>query len=139
MTTVFKGYSLPDQLPDVILIKKGDLGGFVLEAIFGDVRKTAGFNGPNTLATVLNSMLLGQETMKAVAQAQQALVDAAAAPKKRGRKPKADKPVEANAEKPASIIEVLKTDAPKRKGGRPKGSKNKPKVNGAAQEVAIAA
>lgn len=71
MTNVFKNYSLPDQSPDVIIIKKGDLGGYVIEALYGSERKTAGFSGVNALASIVPAMLLGRGILETLASAQE--------------------------------------------------------------------
>jgi hypothetical protein len=130
MTNVFKNYLIPDQTPDAILIKKGDLGGFVVEMFFGNERKVAGFTGVNAVASVLPAMLLGKSVMDAVAQAQAKIVEAPA-PVKKGRAKKL-KVVETKVE------EVAAVEQPKKRGW-PKGKKRGPKLNGAATEIAAAA
>lgn len=73
MTNNFKSYSLPEAVPDAIVVKKGELGGYILEAFYGEQRRVAGFANTNTLATVITAMLVGPQTLETVAQAQAAL------------------------------------------------------------------
>lgn len=145
MTNVFKNYSLPDQSPDVIIIKKGDLGGYVIEALYGNERKTAGFSGVNALASIVPAMLLGRGILETLASAQEQI-------NKVKEEAKVD-PAPEVVSKPAAKAKTVKAKAKadptsgtaKRRGRPPlsaeekarRAAERKAKMNG--QEAALAA
>jgi hypothetical protein len=141
MTSEFKSYSLPEAVPDALLIRKADLGGFTLEAVYGDQRKIGAVSHPNALASLVVAMLMGGKIIEAKQKAEKALVqgkEAIPQPTKLDTvpKPKRLKKVEAKAE-------------PVKRRGRPPLSaeekqrradeRAKAKLNGKAHEVALAA
>ncbi len=125
MTDVSKNYSIPGQTPDAIVIKKGDLGGWIMETVTGAERRTAGFAGPNALVAVFATMLLGVPQPVAAEPAQVA-TEVAATKVRKPRAPKAAK-AEVKVAEPAS-------EPAKRGRGRPKLSDEEKAARKAARE-----
>lgn len=137
MTNNFKSYSLPEAVPDAIVVKKGELGGYILEAFYGEQRRVAGFANTNTLATVITAMLVGPQTLETVAQAQAALDRARAVQAEPAAvvEAKVEKIVKPKAAPKAKKVEAA-PEQPAKKRGRPKLS-DEEKARRAAERKAM--
>jgi hypothetical protein len=122
MTSVSAISVKSDRIPDAISYRKGELGGYILEATFGSEIRRAGF----TKASEVMAAFASLTNPPVQAKAKRA--------KKVGNVPTiAAEPVAGTSTAPAP-------DAPTaKKRGRPKGSKNKAALNGSEDLAAQAA
>lgn len=126
MTDVSKNYSIPAQKPDAIVIKKGDLGGYILETVTGAERRTAGFAGPHALVAVLAAMLIGQPQPVATPDPVPAMIASEPAKPAKPRKPRAPK-------KTVDVAETKPASEPAKKRGRPRLSDEEKAARAAAK------
>jgi hypothetical protein len=149
MTNVSKNVSLPDQLPDLIVVKRAELGGFVLELVYGETRTAGAFGSPAALANMLSVVLLGKQATDLVIKAKTVLKAAKeVGPEKEPAvivPPKAPKAKKAPKLQLNPVVEVG-TGAPKKRGrpalsaeekARRAAERQKAKADG--QEVKLAA
>lgn len=135
MTNVSKSFSLPEQLPDLIVVKRAELGGFMLELVYGDKRSMGAFSNPQAVAQAISIVLMGQQVAEVVGKAKKALA-AAKEVQQPVEEPKAPKAKKTPKLALNPVVEVG-TGAPKKRG-RPALSAEEKASRAAARQKAKA-